>query len=1108
MKKIISLVLAFMMSLNICMIAGAESILTGTYTFIDSAYSPELDMYVVMAKDFSSSSHNTQLYSSTDGVKWTSCLPSAVGGINYATKYTSQLLVWWEKEDMFVAMVGSKAYVSNDGINWSVNANLNCSNGMIETNGDTLVMVGDKTLRIAKDADSEPMAFVVGSGSRYFKGVGIYPDEDKYFALDGSAWGGYTSTVSGTEIVVNEKFNNNKFYEPLDVLYVPQISGWITVNNSRTEFAVITDDIVNVGNSISYKTPKLSGGDNIEKLTGIGVGEEYVVLGTQNGKIYWKSADDVSDNNILWEELDVNSENEIKGITKSRDGFLLGISTKEIFILKETDEGVKLVDTEECIIESKVKRIEAPQNGTQDIFSDGIEMNYFNQNVTGLITEIAPAEGNEDVGASWSGEKFVFTVPDSADGERKFNVTDIYGRNHELIVNFVKELGVGLDGFDIIALPEEGEADVEIQYTPYILASDGEKMQRPAKIEMVSGPKGITFDAERNVIVASSDGESGTLVLKVISEGLTENTDEFGIAVTKRMPETIEVSTDKESVLIPEEGEVFVESTATVYDQIKTEMKNESVLWSLEGKTDGITVDKNTGKVSVSDKAYSGELNIVATSLKDNAVIGKKTIILNWTDRRSVKEALTTFDDNTVTGENLLFEAVNKDGVTLTWESSDENVITDEGIVKPDRKKDIYATVKMTARKNDEYGEKTFKVTVLKEDNIAKIGDFEDGNIDGINGELTEESYEGKYALKTKSKLEFDVDVEKGSIYVFEAYVKADGKVSISTENGGKIAEISCDDKYERIVGSYLYSRNDLTDKVTISAPGEWSVDEIKVYEITLEYEEVIELVAKAEYSKKKADIEAAKNAVSSFLDIPLKSELEKRVDKIKPASTGGGGSSGGGGGYITPQSTSAGTVGITGETINNDEKVYEHLLVFKDLSKHWAKDDVEYMANLGIVSGVSETEFNPDANITRAEFAKLIVKAVGMEEVSYENTYYDVVTEDWYSGYVQAAKEAGYISGYNGMFRPNDKITREEMAKVIASAFIEKSGKKLEQGGALYFNDIENISGWAYDYIVLSTREGFINGVTDELFAPKSNATRAQAVVMLKRLHDKLNAE
>ena len=104
MKKIISLVLAFMMSLNICMIANAESILTGSYTFIDSAYSPKLDMYVVMAKDFNSGNHETELYSSKDGVNWTKVLKES-NGKNYANQKVRQNLVWWEKEQVFVAQI-------------------------------------------------------------------------------------------------------------------------------------------------------------------------------------------------------------------------------------------------------------------------------------------------------------------------------------------------------------------------------------------------------------------------------------------------------------------------------------------------------------------------------------------------------------------------------------------------------------------------------------------------------------------------------------------------------------------------------------------------------------------------------------------------------------------------------------------------------------------------------------------------------------------------------------------------------------------------------------------------------------------------------------------
>ena len=75
-------------------------------------------------------------------------------------------------------------------------------------------------------------------------------------------------------------------------------------------------------------------------------------------------------------------------------------------------------------------------------------------------------------------------------------------------------------------------------------------------------------------------------------------------------------------------------------------------------------------------------------------------------------------------------------------------------------------------------------------------------------------------------------------------------------------------------------------------------------------------------------------------------------------------------------------------------------------------------------------------------------------------------------------------------------------------AASIKPDMPSAESRSTANFTDIENISGWAYDYVVLATREGFIKGITEDLFAPKDYATRAQAVVMLKRLYDKLNAE
>lgn len=1126
MKKIISLVLAIMMSLNICIIANA-GVLSGSYTFIDSAYSPKLDMYVAMAKDFTSGDHQTQLYRSTDAINWTPCFTSTKSGKNYANGMTRQNLVWWENEGVFATYIGNSAFISEDGIKWVAADNINVgsdgkakSNGIIETNGDKLVVVRDRFLRIVPGVGSEETEIEIGNSGRYFRGVGIYPNEDKFFALDGSAWGGYTSSVSGSEVVVKEKFNNNQFAVPFDVVYVPQLNCWITINEKKATIAVVTSEIVTAGNTISYKTPNLEGEPNTENLTGIGVGEKYVVIGTESGGLYYTKAEDASNAAVNWHSVTASGDleipsSEIRTITKSRDGFMIALSKDSSFVLQETDEGVIFADTKKCIIKSSVERIEAPQTGTEDIKVAPLETNYFNQPEKGITASVEAAEGNEDVQASWDGSKIIFTVPETAEGKRAFTATDIYGNTHDFEVMFVKESNVDLEGYSSISLPDEGEEDVEIKYTPYVLASDGEKMNRTASISVVSAPNGVSFDADKNIVTLSSESEIGTLVLRVTSDGKPENTKDFEISVTKRMPTTIDVTTSKTELLIPENGSKSFNSTAVVKDQVQLEMPKEKVKWSLEGITDGITIDEDSGDVTVTEKAHSGNLNVVATSVTDNNVTGKAVVKLTWTDERCVKEELAAFDENTVTGKNLPFVTLSENGVEIEWTTSDESVITKEGIITRNRQKDTYATVTMSAKKSGISGTKTINVTVLKADNIASIGDFEDGKADGINGTIINESENvnsGEYALKTNGKLEFTVDVNKGSIYVFEAYVKASDKVTISTGVGGNLASVNSNGRYTRVAGTNLYTKQDLTETVSISASGDWYVDDIKVYEMTLEYEEIIAAVTKAETSRKKEDVEAARELVNKFPDTPLKDSLIKRLDAINTNSTNstnkpsGGSSGGGGSSYIPPSSTSTGTVGITGTTINNDDKIYEYLLVFKDMSGHWAKDDVEYMANLGIVNGVDDTNFNPDASITRAEFAKLIVKTMGLSEPEYENTYYDIVSEDWYASFVQAAKDAGYMSGYNGLFRPNDKITREEIAKVIVSAYNQKTNKSLEQGGALYFNDIENISSWAYDYIVAATREGFINGISEELFAPKQNATRAQAVVMLKRLYDKIN--
>lgn len=173
----------------------------------------------------------------------------------------------------------------------------------------------------------------------------------------------------------------------------------------------------------------------------------------------------------------------------------------------------------------------------------------------------------------------------------------------------------------------------------------------------------------------------------------------------------------------------------------------------------------------------------------------------------------------------------------------------------------------------------------------------------------------------------------------------------------------------------------------------------------------------------------------------------------------------------------------------------------FDDITGHWAKNDIEAMTALGIVSGVTATTFEPDRSVTRAEFATLIVKTLKINGGTAEE-FADVLSGEWYYTFVHAAASAGLIVGYDGYFRPDDPITREEMAVILARAYALRGGTLLS-GGIEKFTDKDEISNWAYAAVDTVTTAGLISGMTPTTFVAASHTTRAQAVSVLKRLLD-----
>ncbi|WP_028547968.1 alkaline phosphatase family protein [Paenibacillus sp. UNC451MF] len=178
----------------------------------------------------------------------------------------------------------------------------------------------------------------------------------------------------------------------------------------------------------------------------------------------------------------------------------------------------------------------------------------------------------------------------------------------------------------------------------------------------------------------------------------------------------------------------------------------------------------------------------------------------------------------------------------------------------------------------------------------------------------------------------------------------------------------------------------------------------------------------------------------------------------------------------------------------------------FKDLSQHWAKTDVELLASKQLVQGVSDSRFDPDSRVTRAQFAALLVRALGLNEVSSGSKFTDVREGEWFAGSVKAAAKAGLVSGFqDGSYHPEEPITREESAVMISKALriagnLDAAAVKQEQT-IHEFKDQSQISLWAQEAVKQSASAGIITGMDDDAFGPSEYTTRAQAAVMLKRL-------
>ncbi|OMD49739.1 S-layer homology domain-containing protein [Paenibacillus odorifer] len=189
----------------------------------------------------------------------------------------------------------------------------------------------------------------------------------------------------------------------------------------------------------------------------------------------------------------------------------------------------------------------------------------------------------------------------------------------------------------------------------------------------------------------------------------------------------------------------------------------------------------------------------------------------------------------------------------------------------------------------------------------------------------------------------------------------------------------------------------------------------------------------------------------------------------------------------------------------NSAYAVIENSKTFADIQKHWAKKEIEQAASKLIVQGISESSFQPNKQITRAEFTAMLVRALGLHEFDQSASFSDIKSGQWYYETVSIAEGYGLVTTSNSsQYIPNEKLSREEamvlLAKAMKLAGLETTitdREATQQLSAFKDHHLLNLSARAA--AALNIKYGIIKGNQGQL-TPDNVITRAEMAVILQR--------
>ncbi|WP_042475472.1 putative Ig domain-containing protein [Bacillus ndiopicus] len=164
----------------------------------------------------------------------------------------------------------------------------------------------------------------------------------------------------------------------------------------------------------------------------------------------------------------------------------------------------------------------------------------------------------------------------------------------------------------------------------------------------------------------------------------------------------------------------------------------------------------------------------------------------------------------------------------------------------------------------------------------------------------------------------------------------------------------------------------------------------------------------------------------------------------------------------------------------------------FSDISTHWSNEMIEEIAALDIIKGYPDGTFRPNEPILRKHIATMITRALDLKPIRDITSFSDVLPTHPYYEEIQLLQQAGVVDGTNGQYKPNESLTRAQLAKIIVIAF------DFELGEESNFGDLPK-NHWSYRYVAALEKLGIVQGDNGK-FNPQEPVTRAQFVAILYR--------